>query len=445
MAQGSKWGDFLTEKTQRAGFNRLRNWREDGEVVVWLHTNSRIHKRGFHMIPYVGIKKDEGTGKERKAILFFAFVCHEDVMEVIREGKRHVPKHCPLCRLIHWLKGNGDIGDSETIWDSSVNDRKRDRICSKADFTGDTEGGGDWRLSFKAALQYIIAVIDDGKPGEGIRIAAEKFSLGEKIKSAVQKRIDSEGVEAGDPDRNPYAFKWVFNPDARVKTDYYDAYPFLQAKLTDEIAELLKAPEQDLTGWIAPGDTKRLREIMDAHVVVEGVDLDVLFDNVLPNQGTPSPDEEVEADAEPEVETKKTESKPAKTRSVAEKPKPEPKKAEPKPAPEPEEPKGPLMMDCPSCRGTGKKKDKTDCKLCGGTGKVEAPEEESEAEATPKPEPKPTPKPAPEKKTRTVAPEPEPEAQEAEAEAESVFECGRCHKDVPDSATACPFCGAKFQ
>lgn len=452
---GSKWGDFLNEKTLTGGFNRLRNWREKGEIVVWVHTNTRIHKRAFHMIPYVGMKKEEEGGRERKAILFLAFVCHENVMDMLRNGKRHVPQHCPLCKFIDKLKTNGKITDGETVWDSSIGDRKRDRICTKADFVGDTEGGGDWRMTFKPSMQYIIAVVDHDSPKDGIRVAAEKFSLGEKIKAAVQKEIDRKGVELGDPDRNPYAFKWVFNPKARAKTDYYDAYPFEKAVMTDEIRELLMQPELNLNAWIAPGDTKKLREVMEAHITVEGVDFDELFNNVLPNEGT-SESEEIEetGEAEPAVETKKP-AEPApktKTRTVAapppEEPKPEPPK-EPEPPAEPET----KYMECPSCRGKGTKKDGSQCKLCEGSGKVEAPEDEEPEPAKapeppkeePKPEPKPAPTKAPEKKTRTVAapPPPPPEPEEKEEEVE-VAECGRCHKDVPVSATACPFCGASF-
>lgn len=469
---GSKWGDFLTEKTFRGGFNRLRNWKEDGEIIIWIHTNTRIYKRGFHMVPYAGIKKDENTGKERKSILYLPFVCHEDINALIREGKRHVPEHCPVCRFIDYLKNNGDIEDMETVWDSSIGDRKRDRICTKADFVGDVEGGGDWRLTFKPAIQYVMGVIDHDNLGEGIRVATEKFSLGEKIKKAVQKEIDRRGPEKGDPDLNPYAFKWIFDSSARQAADYYDAYPFERAEITPEIEELLSQEALDLNPWISPGDTKLLREAMEAHVTVDDVDFDELFDNVLPNEGTQQPDEpeEVPEDDEPKPKAKKAKKeepakksdKKATTTKKASKPKQRKVAPKPEPEPEPEEDETSAeedssedeptveMMACPSCKGKGIKKNGKPCKVCDGTGEVEAPDDdEEEAEEEPPPPPKKE-KPKntkPKAKTRTVkkAPEPEPEDEEEEETEEEVAECARCHKDVAMDATSCPHCGATFQ
>lgn len=476
---GSTWGDFLTEKTFRGGFNRLRNWKEDGEIVIWLHTNTRIYKRLFHMVPYAGIKKDENTGKERKSILYLPFVCHENVNDVIRNGKRHEPSRCPICRFIDYLKNNGDIDDVETVWDSSIGDRKRDRICTKADFVGDVEGGGDWRLTFKPAIQYVMAVIDHDNLSEGIRVATEKFSLGEKIKKAVLKEIDRRGQELGDPDLNPYAFKWVFDSSARQAADYYDAYPFERAEITPEIEDLLSQEALDLNPWISPGDTSILREAMEAHVTVDDVDFDMLFDSVLPNQGTEQPDEPEEAaveedESKPEPKPKKAkkakaEEAPKKNTKKASKDKkeaaPKKRKIAPKPEPEPEpEPEDSEeddeevaeeettveMMTCPSCKGKGKKKNGKDCKVCDGTGEVEAPDDdddEEEEEPPPPPPKKEKPKNTkPKQKTRTVAkPAPEPEPEDEEEEVEEVAECGRCGKDVPTSATSCPHCGATFQ
>lgn len=419
------------EKTFRSGSNRLRNWKEEGEIIVWIHTNTQIHKRLFHMVPYVGIKKDDQgeSGNGKKSILYHPFVCHENVKEYLNEGRSFTPSKCPICRFIELLKNDGNISDGETVWESSVRDRKRDRICTKADFVGDIEGGGDWRLAFKPSMQYIITVIDHEHPEDNIRVTAEKFSLGEKIKSSIFKEIDRKGIELGDPDKNPYAFKWIFNPKARAKTDYYDAYPYEKATLTDEIKELLMHPELDLSPWIAPGDTKLLRQIMEAHITLEDIDFDMLFDNVLPNQGLNNSDESESSEPNEEKTDEVQEQKKTKTRQAI------PPKEEVLEESIPSD----NMMECPSCRGKGIKKDGRTCKVCEGTGQVEAPEDDRPKRESPIQSPEPKVK---ERKTRTVkTPEPPPE----EDSGEEVAECGRCHKDIPVSATSCPYCGASFE
>jgi hypothetical protein len=397
---GSQWGDFLKEKSQRGGFNRLRNWREDGEIIIWIHTNTKIHKRLFHMIPYVGEREDEQTKKKRMAILYLPFVCHETTQDYMNRASA---KRCPLCLFLDHLRANDSIADHETVWDTSIGDRKRDRICTKADFTGDTDGGGDWRLSFKPALQYVLGTIDHDNLDDGIRVATEKFSLGEAIKKAVQMEVDRRGPELGDPDQNPYAFKWVFNSKARQPADFYTAYPYERAEITDEISELLAKPAEDLGPWISPGDTKKLRDAMEAHVTVDDVDFDELFANVLENAGTQADGEE-EA---PEIEKPEAAAAPKKTRQAAKpKAKAEPVLQEPVPEPEPEEEaveedapeeveEDVPMMECPSCKGTGEKRGK-ECKVCDGTGLVEAPDDEEKEEEAPPPPPKK----APPKKTR---------------------------------------------
>lgn len=371
--EGRGFGDFLKEKSYGSSFDRLRQWRDDGEAVIWIHTKSKMFKRLVHVIGYVTTEEDEKTKKEKDTIRFLYFTCHEEVSDYLNRKNSGFPHSCPMCRFIDWLENNDNIPNDEEVWRAAIGDKKRDKIATKADFTGNSDAGGDWRMSFKPTLEYVLAVIDDSEVDNGIVVAREKFSLIESTKSAIVNEMDRKGPELGNPELNPYAIKWKFNKRARKSTDYYDAYPYEQATLTDEIQALLEQPAIDLSVYVKPGDPTLLREIMEEHITVESDDVpfDLLFDNVAhveesdrpkksreKTEKPRKPKEDVEEDVE-EVEETKLCKKPAdkRTRRVR----------QPKPAPEPE----PEVTDeedypdeCGNCF-RGMPADATECPHCG--------------------------------------------------------------------------------
>lgn len=424
--QGRGFNDFLTEKTFNNSFNRLKNWREDGDIVVWIHTESSMFKRLLHVISYVGTREDEKTKKEVEAIKFLYFTCHEEVDDYMNKKNSDFPCRCPMCRFIEWLEDTDKIKDNMTVWEASIGDRKRDKICTKADFVGNTDAGGDWRLTFKPKLQYVLAVIDDDDLDNGIVVATETFSLIEDMKKAICQEIDRKGPEIGNPHVNPYAMKWKFNSKAKKPADYYESYPYDQATLTPEIKELLDAPALDLDGWVIPGDAVLLREIMEEHIVIEGIDVpfDIFFDNIYENHmGNRQETKEEKTETTPPPRRQRTATKP---------------KEEPKPEPEPEDDG---TVECPSCRGSGKKRGSA-CRVCGGAGRIDGPDDDEDAsEPEPAPEPEEKKEPAKrQRRVRTPAPAPEPEPKEEEFE----DECGNCGKGMPADANVCPHCHARY-
>jgi len=312
------------------GGARLGDWRKAGSIVVFLHAESGITPRLFHLIPYV--EKSEDSGK--KELRYYPFICHEEPSSYFA---RAPAQHCPICRAIDMLVDDDSIDDDTIVFEISPSNKQHARKASKLDFCG--LKGGDWRGSFKPRAQYVIGVINTEKPEAGIQVDVEPQSLGDALMSAIKKEIDSSGQEAGDPRINPYAFKFTYDADADPK-DKYDAYSFRRAEYTEQIAELMEKPAVDIDGYIDPGDTKRLREIMEAHV--DCVDLDVIFDNVLDVQSDSSDEE-----------------------------------------PESEEDNLNMGNLCETCDGKGTiGKKKTECPDCEGTGR-DAPEEVEEIKGTP--------------------------------------------------------------
>lgn len=426
--KGLSWGDFQKEKLYKGGYKRLRNWKDDGFIEVWIHTASAFFKRIFIMIPYIAEEKNEKTGRMQSVIKYFPYVSHEEIDDFVNRRKNREYYRCPLLRFIDWLTNNGYVDDDQTVFEVSIKDKKRDRICTKADFIGDVNAGGDWQLSMKPTLQYVMAVIDNSKPKDGIVVTAEKFSLGEAIKRAVRKEIDRKGPEIGDPHNNPYCFKWVFDPRSNSPANYYDAYPMERNELTDEIAELLNEPAQDMDDWIMPGDVDFLRKIFENHITIDDVPWDDLFDNTQEDYSTfgGTDIDNNEDESEPKKQTKRTRAS-----------------SKPKPEPEPEEDNS---IVCPTCKGKGKRRGKK-CKVCDGTGEIEVNEDDNgsdEEDTGESSEPEPPPKKDNTRKrgrrARKPAPPPEPEEDEGEMD-----QCDNCKSLIPQDVDSCPHCGVSFE
>jgi len=419
MAKGMGFKAFINEKPKTSNTNRLRKWKDDGEVVVWIHTNSKLYRRLVHVVTYTYTEKNEKTGKDVEDVGYYYFVCPEDPDEFMNRRRSNTyPSVCPLCRFINWVNNNDDIDPKTIVWETSIGDRKQDRICNKADITNNADEGGDWRLSMLPQSDYVMAVIDDDNVGDGILVAVEKYSLGEAIKKVVNDTIDSDGEELGDPELNPYAIKWVYNPKAKKATDYYRAYKYNQAALTPEIKALLELPAIDLSREIEMGDVAKLRQYMEAGIVLEDVPMDIFFDAVEGN--TDFDTDKIEAEERKEKESKSRKRK----------------QKEPEPEPESEEEAGQEV--CPLCNGTGIRKGKA-CVACGGTGYLD--EEELMQE------PPPTKTPPASTKTRgkqrqVSKPKPAPKPVEEDPE---VYQCGTCGKDVPADVDTCPHCGGTFE
>lgn len=420
---------WLEEKITTSA--HLSKWKDKGQIDIWIHTNSGMDCRLNHVLPFVRTGKNK-DGDDEEMVGFFNFVCHEDVRDF--HFRKNPPQHCPIDLIVEQIRNENRIADDDIVYRVEIGDRKRDRFISKVDFIGEGKSKDSWQNTMKPQCQYVLVVIDHANPANGLVVATEKFSLGEKIKKAIKKEVERRG-DLGNPHINPYPFRWKFDENARNFSDYYDAYP-LDLPITEQIQSLLDADPLDLGMYMNPGDTSKLRSILEAHLtdeVKQYLDLDEAFSNTLENAGSSDPENLEEEESPPPPKATKPVSRPAaaqtttppttekKVEAPKEEPKPEPKKAAPKakkveppkepdppPPPPPKEEPKPKTVKCPLCDGTGTYKKKK-CVACGGTGV------EEEEETTEEP-------------TETV----------------QVAECGQCKKDIPVDADVCPFCNARF-
>lgn len=297
MSDGMRWGDFVNG---RNNVTKLSSWKKDGSIVVWIHTNTSIHRRLVHYIPHVVQREDDRSLEKVNVVSYLPFVCHESVKNFFDRKK---PIHCPMDRYKFWLGNNPKIDNKTIVWMAKGDDPTTDRVVNKLNFIG----GGDWKLESKAQVQYVIPVVDHNNADAGISIAIETYTLGEAIKRAVHNEIkgNPDNPELGDPSVNPYAFTWEYNKNAKTPKDYYNAYRNNGAKINNKIRELLNSDEVDVSDFINPGNTDELYDIMKNHIPSNlDCPLDTFFDNVkdkndmvqVNNNNTNTPVENVEYD-----------------------------------------------------------------------------------------------------------------------------------------------------
>lgn len=487
VRKASSWGEFR----KRQGFRtaQLSSWKDDpGSVIVWLHTESGITPRLFHLVPYVG-KDDKGND----AIKYLPFVCHELVEDYFNKVDA---KSCPIDRFILWLNekmtkikcdkcnGKGKIGnkdcpncggtgatqeikDNQVVWSASIGNPKVDRVATAIDFVGD----GDWRSSFKPRVQYVFVVVNAESPGDGLLVAVESSVIGDGIHKTVNSQIEKFDNN-GDPALHPYPFKFAYNKKAKKPADFYTVDEWGSTgkfPLTDEIQELLSKPALDLGYYLNPTKIDQLREIFKSCIKVD-VDVDMFFDN-------PDGDSVSGEDFDPE----KLEKEDATTASVSTQVNNDDgpagdesgvacetclgsgkvgKKQSPCPdcggtgvvAADVEDQidESPAELEvvkvpCDTCDGTGKLgKKKTPCPDCNGTGFIEA---ANEPEKTPEPakEPESVKEEEPKMRMRKPAPAKEPEKpKEPEYDPKEMSQCDVCKKMTPDALPKCIHCGTEF-
>jgi hypothetical protein len=266
---GKKSWKSWKEDAAKSKISKLDNWKKDGSVVVWLHTKSGIYQKGQHFVPYIS----HDSEKNKDEIKWLYFNCHEEY-ETLRFKQE--PECCPIELFIDWLECNDSIEDDDLVWECEVG--KLNKSMTKYDFIE------NWMTKMKARLTSVLPIINDKDPKE-IIVTEETIA----IELGTFKAIDDYGkvllesgedIDLSDPDINPYPFKWEYNAKTNNPNEKYNVIALDRKEPTDDILELLNGPEVDLSSFIKPGDSKRLRKIMEDHIVLEDVPFDEIFANV---------------------------------------------------------------------------------------------------------------------------------------------------------------------
>ncbi len=306
---------FLGHETRGGGgASFLGNWkkRDGAKVRVLLHTRAGLIS--VHEFQWPKIKTREIDGVEVTAVWKGSFNSWEteDVLknQYFRndEGERkYPPQICPMAIMLEevdrlmregklpWhtlmfeFKGDDKEYDQKLFAGAITNKVKKiydpksktpddeKRVARKKGFPGVRDA---WKTNLMSKVRYILTVLDFENPDDGIQIANETQSVGDKLKKVIRDRRTSEGEDEGNPLLNPYVLQISHHPDAEQFDRRYDVVPIGKLKPTDEMIELIKDKDPpNLERITAPGDIVALRASMEDHYVgpPDLLDFDYIF------------------------------------------------------------------------------------------------------------------------------------------------------------------------
>lgn len=291
---GMGLGDFLNESAGSSKGDWLKSWKENGSIVVWLHTRAKIHARFAHQFPYVEAREDKETRRVVRVLRSLKFGCWESDAVLAKArwrnqvtGEREVPPViCPLCLLNEAIMADTKLPDDAEIfhvegrsWDGS---EPREARYIKGNLTGKfARNKESWKQSVDVRKSYLFCVVPAENIDGGPKITEESIAIGEAVKLVIKQEMDSEGDEAGNPAISPYAFKWTYDAKAKSPKDFYKAYRFRQAKLTDEVRDqIISAEPPSIAQFCRRGDVFALRAYVEAALTDKAkkvIDIDACF------------------------------------------------------------------------------------------------------------------------------------------------------------------------
>lgn len=321
--------EFLTHGESGGRQKFLKNWKDEGSIVVWLHTRASIaYPRWSHPFIEYGTFKHKETGEEIPTLRFPRFVSQDS--EVVHQSQyfrdesdrlQIPPILDPFLKLREWLRTECTHPYETVVFRwvhpnpapgrSAVIEWKRGNLARLVEKNQVT-----YSHTLDTKLEYFFVVVNDAEPGEGAQIVQVSKLLGSKMQEELKQQMKSNGVEEGNPLVRPYAFIWEYNKTATpMKT--YTAYRYNQAMMTPEIREAITSGDfPDPTPNTKPraGDKLRIRAAMEAAAQID-LPWDLLFpdswvdeeqSSEVNQQPTQQPTQSISSSAQPRRRRKRT-------------------------------------------------------------------------------------------------------------------------------------------
>lgn len=315
--------DFMNHNPRSGGGGGgfLKSWKKDGQLLGWLHTIA--YPVPFYNHPIPRVREVEEDGEKVLKIWGDRWGCHEPE-EVVKKqyfrdkktGKRDVPPTvCPVDMLIEWVYGEVQAGRLDWLepvfrWEAGSDKlivtaggmynafrskditREQKAQMRRAGIRADEA----WNQNFQARLQYLIHLVDDAHPDNGVQKTFEGAALGNKLRKAIADEMKRQGRERGNPSLNPYPFQFEYD-DSKDFDERYDVIAMSNKQPSEEVRKLitseLKEPDRD----VQPGDCWSLRANLEEHAVLKDIPWDRIF-AAAEKKGLMKPPEESKADRE---------------------------------------------------------------------------------------------------------------------------------------------------
>jgi hypothetical protein len=296
---------FLGHETRaKFGGKFLRGWKKRGSVTTVLHMRAPIIAVWQHPLPrVVEVKGEHGSSNQ---VWSGSWNCleSEEVLQLqykrdYDSGERTVlPQICPACILVETVRAmieSGELQFCEPVLRWQGDDPKKAQTFTAAGMinlyrsTKLTEDQKEamrvarvrpseaWKETLYAKCKYLFTVVDVDKPQDGVQVALETTLLGDKVKEEIAKAMTREGSDAGNPLKNPYAIRWVYDEHAATPLESYSAIvlgkwrdPETQTPWIDaQIRDLITQAPPDVGKLMAPGNVAKLRDDLEAHALVK--------------------------------------------------------------------------------------------------------------------------------------------------------------------------------
>jgi len=294
------------------GGDRLKNWKKEGRVVIWLPLNQPPILVRRHPFP-IGVERDN-NGEKTLAYWSVGHLCWESEATLRDERKRNndgsrvaPPESCPLCKMQEWLyqqvKITGEIDWLDDVFAFSgateAKDNKRLKAGGILGFFGsqylkdeekdEMQKAGiyakdAWSQKTGAKPEYLFCVVDNDAPEKGIQVAFEPSSVGEAVKDVLAKAVKSRGAE-GSYARHPFAIELNKNPKPKTFSDFYEACPLEKVGLTVEMEEILRGGVPDISKHLIPFNGAKMRAMMEKHALID-MPFDEFFSSKPPQEDT---------------------------------------------------------------------------------------------------------------------------------------------------------------
>ena len=331
-------GSFLDHSTRPSGSGFLKNWKDDGRIVVWIHPNAPVFSLWSHNFFHSVVEIDKQTKEQTKRIRGYRVNCLENEKLLKKQKWRNdddtremPPEVCPVCLMVEWLRSQinagklewstpvfkweteeGDDGEEVVLYAGGITGLFQKKVLTKEEKLQVKKTGTKLNEAYLqngyARQQYAMAVVPDSDPDANWVIAMEGQTLGDKLKKSIRDEVKRCGgsVEQGHPKYNPYPFEWSYDENKEF-SEKYDVVALTRQRPSDKVQALLDSDEMpSFDRLIAAPKLGSLRDAMESAALIK-MPFDSFFEGAVEKFG-----EEYEESEEAETaETAEEEEKPA--------------------------------------------------------------------------------------------------------------------------------------